>query len=198
MGDEIFSAGEGWEILLESERFSQRYLVEGLRIWTESVARIDAEPDSIAAALRGPWDWWRKGRYENRVELDGGRIRYDLWPVGRSRMVHVRETMAPTRELPAGARRIELELEHHANGLAYFELRPRRDRSSCDLIGRFDGAEIAGALPRLMGARRFAVNHLLAERGAMSFPFPPGTGWVGLIERLESRRPKRAGEDADR
>ncbi|MGB6424997.1 MAG: hypothetical protein WBF18_06940 [Solirubrobacterales bacterium] len=49
-----------------------------------------------------------------------------------------------------------------------------------------------------MGARRFAVNHLLAERGAMSFPFPPGTGWVGLIERLESRRPKRAGEDADR
>ncbi len=42
------------------------------------------------------------------------------------------------------------------------------------------------------------VGHLLAERGAMSFPFPPGTGWVGLIERLESRRPKRAGEDADR
>jgi hypothetical protein len=185
--DETFGAEEGWEALFDSERFSQRYLVEGLRIWTETIARIEAEPDAIAAALRAPWDWWQGGRYENRVELDGGRIRYDLWPVGKSRLVHVRETMAPTRKLPEGVRRLELQLEHHANGLAYLEIRPRGDGSSCDLIGRFDGCEIGRALPRLMGPRRFAVNHLLAERGGLSFPFPSGAGWVGLIERLEGR-----------
>ena len=36
-----------------------------------------------------------------------------------------------------------------------------------------------------MGLKRFAINHLLAERGELGFPFPKGTGWVGLIDAVE-------------
>ncbi len=188
MTDDVFSSDEGWLSLFESERFSQRYRVEGRRMWTESYARIEAEPEAIAAALRGPWDWWRRGHYGNRVVLENGSIRYDLWPVGRARLVHMRETMAPTRVLADGALGIEIELSHHARGRAYLEIRPTKAGGS-DLIGRFDGVEIAGTLPHLMGPHRFAVNHLLAERGALRFPFPAGTGWVGLIERVEGDPP---------
>lgn len=181
---DMFEPSSQWTRFYQDERFVQRYRLDDGRIYCETVARVVAEPDPIRDQLWGPWDWWANGCYENRVELSDGRIAYDLWPVGKLRQVHVHETMSPPDALPDGGWRVRLDFARHARGVAYFEIRPQRS-GGCDLVGRFAGVEIAGVVPRLMGVRRFCINHLLAERGGLTFPFPRGTGWAGLIRRLE-------------
>ncbi len=180
---EVFEPSPAWTLLYQDDRFRQRYRIEDGKIFCETVARISAQPDEVRDRLRGSWDWWENGCYENRRELSDGRVSYDLWPVGKLRGVHVHETIYPPVPLDGGGWRLRIDFEHHCKGVAYFEIHPTRD--GCDLVGRFAGVEIAGLLPRLMGVKRFCLNHLAAERGGMSFPFPHGTGWAGLIARLE-------------
>ena len=178
----MFESGSAWTELYADTRFRQRYRIVGKRMYTESVASVHASPDAVCNALRGRWDWWRHGRYEAREERDDGTVHYDFWPTGAGIRVH--EVMHAPREAEDGRVRLPIVLSGHANGTAYIDLRTVAQGS--EIIGRFAGVTVAGLLPRLMGTKLFAINHLLAERGALGFPFPKGTGWVGLIERLEA------------
>lgn len=183
-----FEIASGWDYLDKDPRFSQRMKLRGSRMYTETRGAIRAPLGAVRDALRAPWDWWKNGVYEKRRELPDGRIKYRLWPAGKlgGMGIYVDETMYPPEALPDGGLRIRVDLEGHVNGIAYFELHPRHDGSTL-VLGRFAGTEISGILPRLMGSRMVARNHLLAESGTLGFPFPSGTGWVGLIERLEAR-----------
>ncbi|MBI4347329.1 MAG: hypothetical protein HY553_10770 [Elusimicrobia bacterium] len=181
-----FATYDGWTFIDAEPRFEQRIKLEATRMYTETRGTIRASVAEIRDALRGPWDWWRHGVYERRVVHADGRISYRLWPAGKlgGAGIYVDETMFPPEPLPDGGERIAIELEGHVNGIAYFELHPGPDGSTV-VLGRFAGTEIAGLLPRLMGSRRVARNHVLAESGRLDFPFPTGTGLVGLTERLE-------------
>lgn len=53
------------------------------------------------------------------------------------------------------------------------------------LIGRFAETRINGFLPWLFGSAGFAKRHLGAERGQPGFPFRQGTGFVGLMKKVE-------------
>jgi hypothetical protein len=179
----MFEPAPAWIELYADARFTQRYRIVGTRMYTESVAAVHTDVDALCQALRGPWDWWRHGRYEAREEREDGTVHYDLWPTGSAICVH--EVMHAPREVAGGSVRLPIVLSGHASGTAYFDLRETAQGSV--MTGRFAGVTLAGFLPRLMGTKRFAINHLLAERGALGFPFPKGTGWIGLIERLEGR-----------
>ena len=177
-----FATDDGWIVVHVGPRFRQRYKLAGGRMFTESRVTLRADPRTVLLYLTGPWDWWRHARYEDRREHVDGTIHYDLWPTGRGICVH--EVMYPPQPLAGGGWRVPVELSGHAVGLAYFEL--ALCPQGVELYGRFAGVRIHGLLPNLMGLKRFAINHLLAERGELGFPFPKGTGWVGLIDAVES------------
>ncbi len=177
----MFERTPAWTELYADARFQQRYRIVGKRMYTETVASVHADIDTICHALRGRWDWWQHARYEAREEHDDGTVHYDLWPTGSGIRVH--EVMHAPRVIEDGGLRLPIQLSGHANGTAYIDL--RRVEQGSEMTGRFAGVTTAGLLARLMGTKLFAINHLLAERGALGFPFPKGTGWVGLIERLE-------------
>ncbi|MEM7541195.1 MAG: hypothetical protein AAF384_06355, partial [Pseudomonadota bacterium] len=80
--------------------------------------------------------------------------------------------------------RNRIDLSGAANGPAYIDIVPHQGATL--MVGRFAGVIIDGVVPKIMGAKRFAINHLLAERGALGFPFPKGTGWSGLLKRVEA------------
>lgn len=156
-------------------RFRQRYRIDRGKIYTETIAHVDADADSIIEALCGPWDWWRGGAYKNREQLSEGRVRYDLWPFGRFGRIHTAQTMYPPFLLAPSGWRLRIDVQDNANGVAYFDVRPAH--TGCDLVGRYAGATIAGFFARLMGAKQFALRQLAAERTA---------AWPRLIARLES------------
>ncbi|MCZ6774234.1 MAG: hypothetical protein O7G83_19930 [Proteobacteria bacterium] len=180
----IFEQRSEWVELFADSRFRQRYRLVGPRLFTETVASVNADISEVCSALRGRWEWWRHGRYDGRERHGDGTIHYDFWPTGFGICVH--EVMHEALDLGGGSLRLRIDLSGHANGIAYIDLTPAAKGTV--MTGRFAGVTIAGLLPRLMGRRRFAVNHLLAERGALGFPFRRGTGWVGLIEQLEKSR----------
>lgn len=182
----VFDQDERWISLFTDDRFQQRYFVDGLAMFTETSASIRAPVDAVKDAICGPWDWWKHGRYRNRRVNAEGRIEYDLWPVKHG--IHVHETSHTPVRCDDGGWRVRVDLSGHAVGLAYFDIRQGNDDPKIEttrLLGRFANVKIRGFLPRCLGARRFAIKHLGAERGEPGFPFRRGTGWIGLIERLE-------------
>jgi hypothetical protein len=59
--------------------------------------------------------------------------------------------------------------------------------------GRFHGVEYhVPAVPNVVAE----WLHLDAESGTMPTPFPKGTGWVGLLHKLEKRSAYEAGGHA--
>ncbi|MDA1016510.1 MAG: hypothetical protein O3A00_18900 [Planctomycetota bacterium] len=186
--DAVFDHDERWITLFDGERFQQRYFIDGPLMFTETTTSIRASVDAVRDAICGPWDWWHHGRCENRQVRNDGKVEYDLWPVRYG--IHVHETSYPPVAIDGGGWRVRIDLSDHAIGVAYFDIRPETDESTIErtrLSGRFAGVRIHGFLPRCFGTKGFAIRHLRAERGEPGFPFRKGTGWVGLIERLERR-----------
>ncbi len=186
--EEIFDKGQHWINVYSDSRFKQRYCLLDDGIYCETRAIIGATPDTVIRELRGSWDWWKHGRYTNRIELSNGTITYDFYPVTHG--IHVFETMHEPVALNDTDSRIRIDLQGSAVGLAYFDVRASGTQETI-LIGRFAGVQIRGFLPRLLGKKGFAVRHLGAERGQPGFPFRTGTGWLGLIQKLEDTSRRR-------
>lgn len=185
--EDVFDSELGWTQLRDGPRFFQRYLINGPTMFTETTATIRARPSDVRDAVFGPWDWWNCGRCENFTQHEDGTQSYDLWPVGSGVRVH--EVAHPPQDLPSGnGWRIHIDVSGHCKGLAYFLI--QADDSTTEpstlLTGRLAEVVIQGLLPRFFGTKGFALRHLGAERGEPGFPFRKGTGWVGLIDRLEN------------
>jgi hypothetical protein len=184
----------------------------GGNLFCETKTRIRASPKRVLAALQGPWTWWRGGAYDNRQVLPSGEISYELWPgifmllflqfynflvksalaFGRSRVgVHVFERMSPPIQIPGGFR-IPLQLAGSCSGQAYFELTSDDGGASTTVVGRF--AAVSNHV-LVMTDRIFVETHLKAERGGLTLPFKPGTGWPGLKDLLENNQRPRSPAD---
>ena len=171
--------GKHWISFHKDARFEQRYLVADPGMFTETVAHVRARPEHVVERLRGPWIWWRNGGVENRHEAADGTVTFDLLPTGS--IIRVHEKMSPATSRANGGYRVRFDLSGDAEGPAYFDVTLRADGQT-QIAGRFAGVKNH---VWFLTTTRFAKNHLLAERGGFSFPFPSGTGWPGLIDELE-------------
>jgi hypothetical protein len=189
----VFAQKAGWTELRHDERFAQRYQVRNGHMYTETKAVLSASVDDVAKQLQGPWTWWHKGSQSNRVEHpESGTVDYELKPTGHG--IDVRETMHAPERLQDGGLRIQIDMKGPSVfGKAYFEIHPDGAGKSV-VMGRFAGAttpanplqsSVGGVLAGLMGPETVAKNHLLAEGGDLpAYLGGPGTGWVGLGEKL--------------
>jgi hypothetical protein len=191
--DEKFEKESGWTHFYQDERFDQRYLDRDGVMFCETLITVRCSLDAAVTLLRGPWTWWDHGRcLEFRLNIDESCdqiLKPAAWFWTKIGM-HIFPPMAlPGTE----GLRLPLVLSHHFVGTASFDVYPKREVDDTLIIrGRFHGVENhVPLIPLSMATKR----HLRAEAGNFLFPYPRGTGWVGLHRRLEMDHEKNTHQD---
>jgi hypothetical protein len=187
--DDLFdnAAGE-WVQSHIDEHFRQRYLREEGPIYCETLMTIHGTTDADVAItlIRGPWDWWEHGRITDFTINGDGSSDQVLSPVWWF-ITRVGLHIFPPVDLPElKGRRVPLLLTEHFTGWSSMDVYPNARGDAMTIRGRFHGVEYhVPAIPNKLAEGL----HLDAESGTMPIPFPKGTGWVGLLHKLEARSP---------
>ncbi|MEQ1948040.1 MAG: hypothetical protein ABL995_12675 [Bryobacteraceae bacterium] len=151
------------------------------------------EADPAIALIRGPWDWWEHGRISDFVENPDGssdQILFPVWWFFTRVGLHISppehlENDALNLHLPAlNLWRVPILLSEHFIGPSSIDVYPDPEGDGMILRGRFHGVEYkVPAVPNSVAEGL----HLDAESGTMPIPFPKGSGWIGLLRKLEAR-----------
>ena len=187
--DDLFDNASGdWVQSHSDEHFQQRYLRNEGPIFCETLMTVHARLDSSAAInlICGPWDWWEHGRITDfTVNPDGSsdQILSPVWWFITRVGLHI----FPPHDLPElKGRRAPLLLTRDFTGPSSMDVYPSPEGEAMIIRGRFHGIEYhVPAIPDKLAEGL----HLEAESGTMPAPFPKGTGWVGLLHKLEARSP---------
>jgi hypothetical protein len=179
--DQRFDEGGNWVSLPAHDGFAHRYL-RGLPVVTcETIMTTSGTAARAIELLRGPWDWWDRGRTDGFELLKDGSTDQVLVPVSWY-WAHVRMRIFPPVELKElSGWRIPMKFAGSFNGSASIDVYPSGTRDQIRVRGRFH--EVIENVP---GPPHDFVTecHLRAESGILPFPFPSGTGWLGLRRRL--------------
>jgi hypothetical protein len=187
--DDLFdnTAGE-WVQSHSDEHFQQRYLREDGPIYCETLLTVHGNTDTDAAIglICGPWDWWEHGRITDfKMNGDGSsdQILSPVWWFITRVGLHI----FPPVDLPdLKGRRTPLMLTDHFTGPSSMDVYPDEGGDAMTIRGRFHGVEYhVPVIPNQVAEGL----HLDAEAGTMPIPFPKGTGWVGLLHKLEAPSP---------
>jgi len=187
--DDLFdnSAGD-WVDSYSDEHFRQRYLRQKGPIVCETVMTVHRTTNTAAAVglICGPWDWWDHGRITDFTSNADGSSDQILSPVWWF-ITRVGLHIFPPVDLPdLNGRRIPLLLTGHFTGPSSMDVYPHEGGNAMIIRGRFHGVEYnVAAIPDSVAEGL----HLEAESGTMPPPFPKGTGWVGLLHKLEASSP---------
>jgi hypothetical protein len=184
--DDIFDNPSGdWVNNQIDERFTQRYLRDETLIYCETLMTVHntVDIDAAAAMIMGPWDWWEHGRITDfKLNPDGStdQTLAPVWWFITRVGLHIFPP-APLSDSPG--QRMPLMLTGHFAGPSSMDV--YRNETSDGLIvrGRFHGVEYT--IPAVPDKIAEGL-HLGAEAGDMPPPFPKGTGWVGLLHKLET------------
>lgn len=185
--DDLFDNPTGdWVQSHLDEHFQQRYLDSEGPIYCETLMTVHGTTDADAAIalITGPWDWWEHGRIADYTINEDGSSDQILSPVWWF-ITRVGLHISPPVDLPdLHGRRVPLLLSGHFTGPSTMDVYPS-DRSDAMVIrGRFHGVEYQ--VPVIPDSVAEGL-HLEAESGTMPSPFPKGTGWVGLLHKLEAQ-----------
>ena len=191
--DDLFDNAAGdWVQSHLDEHFRQRYLREEGPIYCETLMTVHGTTDADAAIalICGPWDWWEHGRITDFTTNEDGSSDQILSPVWWF-ITRVGLHIFPPVDLPdLKGRRVPLLLTEHFTGSSSMDVYLNERGDGMMIRGRFHGVEYhVPAIPNNLAEGL----HLEAESGTMPIPFPKGTGWVGLLNKLEGRSP---GENA--
>jgi hypothetical protein len=191
--DDLFDNAAGdWVQSHLDEHFRQRYLHEEGPIYCETLMTVHGTTDADAAIalICGPWDWWEHGRITDFTTNEDGSSDQILSPVWWF-ITRVGLHIFPPVNLPdLKGRRVPLLLTEHFTGSSSMDVYLNERGDAMTIRGRFHGVEYhVPAIPNKLAEGL----HLEAESGTMPIPFPTGTGWVGLLNKLEGRSP---GENA--
>ena len=140
------------------------------------------DADAAIALICGPWDWWEHGRITDYTTNPDGSSDQMLSPVWWF-ITRVGLHIFPPVNLPdLKGRRVPLRLTHHFSGPSSMDVYPNEQGDAIMIRGRFHGVDYhVPAIPNGVAEGL----HLDAESGTMPVPFPKGTGWVGLLHKLE-------------
>lgn len=182
--DEKFSNRTGWTHFYQDERFDQRYWDDNRLMFTETIMSVRCSLETAIVRLNGPWSWWDHGCcLDFRLDSDGSSSQF-LKPAAWF-WTKIRMHIFPPIALPdINGFRLPIILSKHFVGVASFDVYPSLTADDTIILrGRFHGVENHVPLvPLWMATKR----HLRAEAGTFLFPYPRGTGWVGLYRRLEA------------
>ena len=181
--DERFRAEGNWRSLPEHDGFQLRYLSDPAVVVCETLMSSRGKAKDALELLRGPWDWWDRGGISGFEILPDGATDQVLSPVSWF-WGHVRMRILPPVELPeVSGWRIPLKLAGTFNGSASLDVYPGSKPGEIVVRGRFH--EVVETMP---GPHDLVTAlHLRAESGRLPFPFPKGTGWIGLRRKLVDR-----------
>jgi hypothetical protein len=185
--DELFENPTlDWVHMEIDEHFRQRHLREDHPIYCETQMTVHGAGvmDEAIDLISGPWDWWEHGHIADFTRNDDGSSDQILSPVWWF-MTRVSLHMLPLEHLPdLHGWRAPMLLGRHFAGPSSMDVYPGKRSGDVIIRGRFHGVDYR--VP-LVPARVAEILHLDAEAGTMPTPFPKGTGWVGLLHRLEAR-----------
>jgi hypothetical protein len=184
--DDLFDNATGdWVQSHLDEHFRQSYLREEGPIYCETLMTVHGTTDSDAAIalICGPWDWWEHGEIADFTANADGSSDQVLSPVWWF-ITRVALHIFPPVALPdLKGRRVPLLLTKHFTGWSSMDVYPNERGDAMTIRGRFHGVEYqVAAIPDKLAEGL----HLEAESGTMPIPFPKGTGWVGLLHKLET------------
>ncbi len=183
--DEKFDKGTGWTEFYRDSRFVQRYLVEGKRFFSETLMEVRCGKDAAVAMLQGSWTWWDNGKMLEFHKNPDMSCDMDLKPISWGPTIVHQHLLPPTELTNPKGIRLPALVSHHFLGSATFDVYDKPQGGGLIVVrGRFHGVE--SRIPIPFASTLMATKiHLRAESGTLSFPFPRGTGWVGLYRRLE-------------
>jgi hypothetical protein len=185
--DDIFDTRPAdWIVSHSDEHFTQRYLQGENLIYCETLMTVRGTTDTEAgvAMVMGPWDWWEHGRITDFTRNEDGSTYQILSPVWWF-ITRVGLHIFPPVDLPdLKGRRVPLVLEKDFKGPSSMDVYPNPRGDGMIIRGRFHGVEYDVGV----GLQNITEGlHIGAESGTMPPPFPKGTGWVGLLQKLETR-----------
>lgn len=184
--DSLFDERGSWRPFYKDERFEQRYRVIDDVMFSETLLTVRATASAVVSLLQQSWDWWAHGKVANYARHPDGSSEMDFkpiwWYVARLRM-----TILPPEELPGHAgTRLPVVYARDFEGPGTIDVYP--DRGSHDVVvlrGRFHGVRQHVRMPGA-NATTAVWGHLWTEAGRLPIPFARGTGYVGLIRKLET------------
>lgn len=184
--DERFAHG-GFTGYVTDPRFTQRCLIEEGLIICETVTEASCTPEEALRQVRGPWDWWDHGKaldYTPGAEFTDQVLAPVAWFITRVSMRQYQPIPIEAPEFPGlSGLRVPVSLGIHFRGTATVDIFEKPGAGQGVILrGRFHGVQnhVPGA-PTFLAARM----HLRAESGKLYWPFPQGTGFRGLLRRLE-------------
>jgi hypothetical protein len=187
--DELFdNPAANWAHEKINEHFTHRYLDEKGPIFCETLLTVHGRPDieeaidEAVALINGPWYWWEHGNIADFTINPDGVSHQVLSPVWWF-ITRVGLEIHPPEDLyDRPGKRIPLTLLEHFTGPSSMDVYPNPGTDSITIRGRFHGVEYhVPGIPNQLAE----TLHLDAESGTMPNPFPKGTGWVGLLKKLE-------------
>jgi hypothetical protein len=185
LNDDRFERGTGWIEFFKDNRFIQRYMVEGGAFFSETMMTVRSSKDAALTVLQNPWIWWQNGKVLQFQRNSDMSCDLELKPIywAATRVMHHIFPPVPLSD-KEGSRLIAI-LSHHFEGPATFDVYSSPGSGESIVVrGRFHG--IKNKLPIPFATTTMAAKiHLGAESGTLKFPFPKGTGWVGLYRHLE-------------
>ena len=190
--DARFDDPAGWVRFDQNPRMVQRYIPHRKLIYCETILATRGSMEDAVRLLRGAWEWWHHGRSADFHLNPDGSTSQMLSPVWWN-FTRVGVQVFSRRDLPGtGGIRLPLLMSRHFRGVASIDVypNPAPDSTGGGLVirGRYHGVEDhVPLIPPGMSTR----IHLRAEAGTLSFPFPKGTGYCGLLELLEANSPKQ-------
>lgn len=167
-----------------NETFLQKYKLENRTLYTETSINITTTPERLVKALRSDWGTiWNHHITENRVS-SGETIEFDyfptpLWGIIRIPRLHI--VMHDVQKLKNDTWEIRGELYGDVQGHGKFVIRDLRN-GRVELKECLVGERVSWYLTPMLVATR----HMLDVRGELHFPWPRRTGWIQMIENLES------------
>ena len=184
--DYLFDNPSGdWVQSYSDEHFRQRYLGRDGPISCETVMTVRGTTGAEAAIalIRGAWDWWGHGRVAGFTTNADGSSDQILSPVWWF-ITRIGLHGLPPVDLPdLKGRRVPVLLKKHFTGWSSVDVYPDEGGGAMIIRGRYHGVD--NHIPGVSNKMAEGL-HLKAEAGRMAFPFPKGTGWVGLLHKLET------------
>lgn len=185
--DDVFgNSSLNWVHNHVDEHFEQRHLGDEYPIYCETLMTVPGttNPDAAVALICGPWDWWEHGHIADFVGNNDGSSDQILSPVWWF-FTRVGLHIFPPEHLPGlNGWRIPILMSGDFTGPSSMDVYPKEGGGDLMIRGRFHGVEYHVPVVPNKAAE---ILHLDAEAGTMPAPFPRGTGWVGLLHKLEAR-----------
>lgn len=184
--DGVFDDPGPWKAFYRDGRFEQRFRIIDDAMFCETLLIVRSAMADVVALLRDRWDWWAHGKATNYTRHPDGSVEMDLKPIWWY-VANLHMQILPPREVvDIGGIRLPIVYSRDFEGPGTIDVYPRRGTGDVVLRGRFHGVRQHVHM-LFASATTAAWAHLWTEAGRLPIPFARGTGYVGLIRRLEGR-----------